>query len=341
MLEIDGSYGEGGGAILRVAAGMSVATSTPVKVFNIRKNRPRPGLKAQHLHGLRAAAEVCGGSLEGGALGSEEIMFTPGNAWKEKIRVQVPTAGSLGLVLQVLQLACVRAPHSVSVEMIGGASYGKWAPPLDYVKNTLFRHLYRARYQVDLQIETHGFYPVGKAIAGAVFNPVEKLEKFCFEELGKAQKISGISVASKMLEKANVAGRQKKAARQVLYNEFGISPEIEEQYVDSACPGSGIVVWIETDTECILGGDCVGERGVIAEVVGRNAAEFLVKDMKAGNCVDVHLLDQLIPFMALAAPGSVVKYNDISKHCRTNIWVVEQFLGKKFLVKEGRISCES
>ncbi len=58
MPELDGSYGEGGGQILRTALVASIVTGTPVRIRRIRAARPRPGLRPQHLAAVRAAAAV-------------------------------------------------------------------------------------------------------------------------------------------------------------------------------------------------------------------------------------------------------------------------------------------
>jgi len=337
MIELDGSHGEGGGSVLRVAVGMSVATGTPVSGFNIRKNRRNPGLRAQHLFGLKAAAEVCGGILKGAGLGSTEIEFAPGNKWKKKIKVDIPTAGSIGLVLQVLQIACMRAPFPITVEIGGGATYGKWAPPLDYVENVLFRHLYRAGYKTTLHQEKQGFYPVGKAIASAVFEPGE-LKPFELVEQGEITKISGISRASEHLTKAEVAERQTKSCRAVLFKELGVSPRIKSENVVSQSPGSGITLWAETDKGNIIGSSALGERGKLAEKVGGECADFLVSQIRSGAAVDSYLADQLIPFFALCKKGSQMKTSKVTEHAKTNIWVCEQFVRCRFSVKGQVIS---
>jgi len=45
---IDGSFGEGGGQILRYAALYALVTGDETHVLRIRANRPNPGLRPQH-----------------------------------------------------------------------------------------------------------------------------------------------------------------------------------------------------------------------------------------------------------------------------------------------------
>lgn len=77
---IDGGLLEGGGQILRIAISLGGLLRRPIQVVNIRGNRPKPGLMAQHLTGLRLASEITGGQLSGDSIGSMEIRFKPGKA---------------------------------------------------------------------------------------------------------------------------------------------------------------------------------------------------------------------------------------------------------------------
>ncbi|WP_457753322.1 RNA 3'-terminal phosphate cyclase, partial [Thermococcus sp.] len=70
MKVIDGSYGEGGGQILRTAVALSAITGEPIKIINIRANRPNPGLRPQHLHGILALKELCNAKVKGAEVGS-------------------------------------------------------------------------------------------------------------------------------------------------------------------------------------------------------------------------------------------------------------------------------
>jgi len=100
--------------------------------------------------------------------------------------------------------------------------------------------------------------------------------------------------------------------------------------------GSGIVLWAETDTGCILGGSGLGSKGTDAATVGRDAADELIKAIEGGGCVDEYLQDQIIIFLALAKGRSTVKTGlPLTLHTQTAIWVAEQMTGAKFTVQES------
>lgn len=75
IIEIDGSIGYG--QVVRTAVALSALTLKPIRIFNIRKGRPKPGLAAQHLMGVKVAAEFCDADVSGLSIGSTEIEFAP------------------------------------------------------------------------------------------------------------------------------------------------------------------------------------------------------------------------------------------------------------------------
>lgn len=343
MIEIDGSYLEGGGAILRVGTALSAVTGKSCKVINIRKGRCNPGLRAQHLESLNALARFCDASVSGNKINSTEVKFSPSEINKKEINIKIPTAGSIGLLLQPLMIAAVHAKDSVKINIDGGAVNGKWAAPVNYIKHVLLLLLQKMNYKAEIEIEKYGYYPKGGAKVSVRIEPC-KLKPISLLERGKIILINGISHASKNLEKANVAERQKKEAEKVLFREFEISPKIEIKYVDSVCPGSAIDLWLETENT-ILGADGLGERGKKSEDVGKEAAEKLLQQIKSNAAIDEHAEDQLLPYMALAAEGgtSNIYVPKLTGHTRTNIWVIEQFLPVKFDIDEWKktIACKS
>ena len=77
MINIDGSWGEGGGQILRTCLSLATITGQPVRIDRIRANRKKPGLAAQHLTSVRAAATLCQAEVNGDTLGSMTLEFRP------------------------------------------------------------------------------------------------------------------------------------------------------------------------------------------------------------------------------------------------------------------------
>lgn len=329
MIEIDGSRMEGGGQILRTSVGLSALTGKNVAVKNIRQGRCNPGLREQHLRAVKAVADLCGAKVKGLSIGSKKIVFKPGDQNKKKIKVRIRTAGSIGLVLQALSLPLMKAREQTRIIFEGGATSGKWAPPLDYLNNVTFPVFEKWGFtKPEVKVVRRGFYPKGEARAEAVFEPVQ-LEKNDLTKRGKVLRVKGLSVASKHLKSSKVADRQKK---EVLKRMSDYSPEVRVEYVDAVSPGSCITLWAETENT-VLGSDAIGEKGLPAEKVGGRACEGLLKAMKSGACVDEHMSDQVLPLLALA--GGSVKLFEKTSHARTNMWVIERFLGKTFNVREN------
>lgn len=328
MLVVDGSKKHGGGSILRLAIAFSVLMKKPIRVINIRAGRLQPGLKAQHLVGLKALAELCGATLKGAILGSMEVEFNPGEIEKQNIEIEIPTAGSIALVLQPLILASVFAKHRINIRIKGGATYGKFAPPIDFLQNITFRLLEKMGYKINISVERYGFYPKGGARVNVVINPVKSLKPLVIKEQGEIKSVRGLSVASNSLRKARVAERQADAFRKKMKG------GVDVHYVDTLSPGSCFTAWIETDNT-ILGNDEVGERGVRAETIGERVVLNLMKEIGCGATLDSFTADQLIPFLALTE-GSVVKISRITGHVESSLWIVKKFLGKKFRIKKNK-----
>jgi RNA 3'-terminal phosphate cyclase len=55
------------------------------------------------------------------------------------------------------------------------------------------------------------------------------------------------------------------------------------------------------------------------------------------------MTDQILPYLALAGGSSQVRVAGITDHCRTNMWVIQQFLPARFEVAgaAGLITCHS
>ena len=91
-ITVDGSFGEGGGQILRASLALSMALGRPFRMVNIRANRPKPGLKRQHLTCVQAAQQLCEATVTGDSINSTEIYFKPGTVRSGEYSFRVMTS---------------------------------------------------------------------------------------------------------------------------------------------------------------------------------------------------------------------------------------------------------
>ena len=339
-VEIDGSTGSGGGQILRTAISLSAVTKKPCRVFNIRQNRPKPGLATQHLLGIQTLSQLCNGKLDGDCLGSEEIKFSPGEIGRELLsaNVKIETAGSITLVLQTLILPCLFASSPVKIIFEGGATDTFFSPTLDYFQYIFLKILEKMTGRVEVSVLKRGYYPEGGAKVEVIIHPV-KLKPLNLIEIGQLKKITAISGASDFLKEKKVAERQLAGIREVL-GKLNLPIEEKVEYYPTRCPGSQICLIAQFENT-IIGTDNLGKLGKRAEDVGKEAALELLNEQHSLACLDKHLADQILPYLALADGKSVISVSEITNHCKTNIWVIEKFLDRKFKIKGNLISLEN
>ncbi len=307
-----------------MGAGCAVLTQTPIHVINIRKNRDKPGLRTQHLVGLEAASNLCNGQLEGGHVDSTDITFRPGSLVNDHVSLSIATAGSVGLVLQVLQIACLLARgRQVSVDISGGGTFGTGAPSTSFVKNVTYLAFGLMGYRIEVEVRKHGFYPKGGAQAHATFNVPKEIRGIQFKDRGKLTKIGGTIVVHNSLRTALVAERIADRLKKSLPSPV----ELETQYVNTLSVGVGVDVWAEFSAGIRLGtGTILGERGVSSEKVGQTAVQELNRLLSTNATVDTHLSDQILPLMAACPePCVVIAPAPLTLHAKTNIDILGLF----------------
>jgi len=342
FLEIDGSYGEGGGAILRLGAGFSVLFNRPVKIKDIRANRPKPGLRLQHLLGLKTLAEMTNSTLSECKVGTREITFIPNNIIKDFIHVNINTAASIGLLLQPIQIASIglKKPEKIEISLGGGGTFGKWAPSLNYLKEVTYQILKQSGLHIEIEIQKHGWYPKGGAHTKCIiFPPKQKLKSINLTELGNIDLIQGEIIITNHLKRPrdNIGDRIRKSIQQQLKRKLRIDTNIEYNWVSSVSPGVGLSLWAQSDTGAIIStGTLLGEKNISSEKLGFMAANELVRYIENGIPVDKYLSDQLIPLMAYNKATSKIKVLEITSHTQTNLDLIKLFNNRNYTIIKGK-----
>ena len=360
MIELDGSQGEGGGALVRVALALSTLTEQEFKVTNIRANRPEPGLKAQHLEAINTLKQICDAETNEIKIGTTELYFKPKKIKRGIYEIDIGTAGSISLVLQALILPCMFAPGKVTLKIKGGTC-GKWQASVYYLQNILLPHLQKFVDKIELKIFKPGYYPQGGGEVQLEITPRFNIRKYQYVEdflkelkvpriklleADKLEQIRGVVNVSSELQEKEVGERIKKTAEMAL-RKYDVPINVRSEYAKTLNVGGEIVLWalfsekgkVDSDNQVIIGADALVEKNKSSEQVGKEAAEALSKEINKKNVTDHYLLDQLIPFMALL-PGSEVQTTEISEHAYTNMHVCKQFVPITFKVVKGKIKVE-
>lgn len=320
MREIDGSYGEGGGQILRTAIAFSILTQTPVRIKNIRANRPQPGLKPQHLTVLRMLASLSSADTTGLFIGSSTILFQPHFFKKGNFRFDVGTAGSVVLIAQTLILATLKTNKKIMVELTGGTDV-KWAPSWDYFDNVFLPIIKKLGVNVEATLIKRGYYPKGSGCIRLIIHSHSELNTIRLVNPRKVADIKGFIHSHGLPD--HVMKRMKQTVQKKTMQN-GYRCQIRSNNPPSISPGIILTLWTDTDDR-FLGSVGLGERGLPAEIIATESVQKLVSDIDSGATVDQYLFDQILGFLVCVDGKSQISTPVLSSHAKTNIWLIDQF----------------
>jgi RNA 3'-terminal phosphate cyclase (ATP) len=330
LVTLDGSSGEGGGQILRSALTLAMLTGRPFRIVKVRANRPKPGLKAQHLKSVEAAALLCGAEVTGASLGSRDLTFRPGPVEARDLRVDIGTAGSTALVLQTLHLAvALRASGPVRLTLTGG-TFNTSAPSYPFLDSTWRGHLAQLGLPVFLAMPAAGYFPEGGGQLDAWVEPGTP-DALVLESRGKLTRIHGLASTTQL--DPGIAARMRDRATDRLELQ-GYEPVIETGKLPGPGQGASITLTAEFSQGPLVTFVGLGERGKPAEVVADEAVEELLDHLDAPEgAVDLHSADQLLLPLAFAPGRSVYTVTKVTSHLRTNIATIQAFLDRPIRVE--------
>jgi RNA 3'-terminal phosphate cyclase (ATP) len=318
VIRIDGSFGEGGGQIIRSAVSLAAVTGTPVEISNVRANRSKPGLQPQHLAAVIAAAEICGAKPLGVRVGSTSFTFEPiHEVAPSDYLFEIGTAGSATLVAQTVLLPLALTGKQSRFVVTGG-THNPMAPCSDYLEHVYAPALRLMGIGIQVSSPRAGFYPKGggevevEVTGSPQLFPIRRMER------GKLQRLEGIVTTARLPD--SLFNR----ARRVLEDRL---PEIGVRYEqkESNGPGAAVMILAEHDGGR-AGFTGLGELKKPMELVAEEAIAQYEAWANGGAATDEHLADQLV-LPALFADGeSSWTTSEATEHLRTVLWLANQFI---------------
>jgi RNA 3'-terminal phosphate cyclase (ATP) len=326
-IEIDGSYGEGGGQVLRTSLSLAAITGQPIRITGIRAGRRRPGLAAQHLTAVRAAARICHGQLSGDELGSTMLEFIPGGVVQSGTYSfdvsevqQGGSAGAITLVLQTILLPLALVDGDSQVTLRGG-THVIFSPTMTYIEQVYLPMLKHMGIEAQVELGAWGWYPQGGGEVemlvkgGCQLNGIDLLER------GNLRQVRGLAVVTEL--PAHIPQRMANRAENWL-RQAGLKASVQAFREKGVAPGAGIFLTAEYQ-HSLTGFGGFGRLRLSSEKVAEIACEQLLKFHQTGAPIDEHLADQLLLPAALASRESRYRVAQVSTHLTTNATVIEKF----------------
>lgn len=295
-IRIDGRMGEGGGQVLRASLALSIAFGRAFSLTNIRANRPKPGLKRQHLACVNAAREICRAEVVGADINSLALSFRPGALQAGDYSFDIGGGGSCTLVLQAALPPLMAASGPSRIKVRGG-THVPMAPIYEYFQRTLLPVLERMGPRFSARLVRSGFMQIGGGQIEVEVEPVSRLTPL--DETGpvKVESISGL-IRSHGLDES-IGRRESEVLNKI--RDLG-SLVVENHPAEDAGPGNVVILELASGRGLTIASG-VGQRGLAAEKVARQAINRALQFLGAHVPIDVHLADQLIVPLALAGGG--------------------------------------
>jgi len=331
MIQIDGSFGEGGGQVLRTSLTLSLITGQPFEIYNIRARRKRPGLQPQHLKCVEAASLISNAEVKGDKIGSIHLIFKPGEIQPGHYRIDIGTAGSTSLVLHTVYLPLSLAKSESSLTITGG-THVQWSPCYHFLSLHWLHYLQKIGFDLKLKMDRAGFYPKGDGKIRVEIFPVEKLIPLGIKNRGELKKISGISAVANL--DFSIAERQRNQSLKQL-ERVGYDASIAIEKMPSRYKNTMMLLQAEFENGrgCFTSLGAIGKR---AEKVADETVAELLEYLESNECIDEYLSDQLILPLSVVHGQSIFSTSKITNHLLTNAEIVKNFLDVQIFV-EGDI----
>jgi len=314
FLKIDGSYGEGGGQILRSAVTLSCITKIPIQIENIRKNRRVPGLRPQHLTAIKLLTKICNAEVQGLNVGSTAIKFIPKNLENNTLSEDIGTAGSISLILQVLIPAVSISKKSLELSIIGGTDV-PWSPTSNYTKYVLSEAYSRMGIDFSMEITKRGYYPKGGGLVKVKVYPLKKLKPISLTKR-KTRSVK-LFCSYSDLSYERIKNEVQQAENILKDADFSIESKIKKEIALNK--GCSIIIYSQ-DSSSITGYD-----GLID-----TTTEISKNFIRSNLGVDNHLSDMLVLPASLIDETSFYRIKEITKHLETNLYVTSKITGCKY-----------
>ncbi len=337
LVTIDGSHGEGGGALVRTALAMAALTQQPVRIDGVRSGTRYPGIDAEDLTLLKALREMCAAETPGAEVGAASLTFLPARAPRRPGRDGAATIVSdrassgrgANAPILLAALAPVLARTGTYCDVTAtGETFGTHALGAD----GLSRATLAAYSALNLYaVATHLRAGWGRESDGRLRLEVEPgpFTGLQWSDRGASQGLRAIVTLSNL---PRTVGERAEAHLKKLaqHAKLDLAVEIEEVPADTA----GVAITVVSRYARGLGSHSVlGAKGMRVEAVAQSAFDGVFEWMAGDATLDPFLAEHVLLPLALAEGPSELKVSRLTQRFLTSVWVIKRMAPVRITVR--------
>lgn len=331
---LDGTHGEGGGALVRAAIAMSALTQQPLRVTAVRGNLRNQGLQPEDLAIIEALKLSCHAETPGCEVGSTEFSFLPTRRARSLDKpIEVPDAydgpgHANSLVVLNALIPVLARTGSYSFLTLYGETFGMNALGYDSFAAGTVGALRRMGLHLDCDLIEGGF---GRGTRGQVRAEIEPsvIEGVDWSHRGE---LYGIRAVISLGELPDQIGERAQSFLARLIHHAGIEVDVEVNRIRSKTPGIHFTMAAEFEN-AFGGSQSMGARGLRVETVIQSGFERFMTWLRSESTTDEFLIDQLIVAASIAESPSTFKVHRLTQRFLTTVWVIKQFIPIHITIK--------
>ncbi|MBS1702213.1 MAG: hypothetical protein JST12_11170 [Armatimonadetes bacterium] len=333
LIRLDGSHGEGGGALLRSALSMSVLTQQGFQIEHIRTGTKYPGLDVEDITLLKALAHACDADTSDLAPGALSLLFVPKKAVKPikgriKTERNMAGRGSNALVLSAALAPILSRSGGYSDFEIEGETFSNNSMTFDYFNQVLGSFWRKQNLHIQAEILKAAYSRDGEGLCRIEVEP-SPFAGIKYAERGRAKLLQ----ASVSFSKLSFAVADRAVSHlQKLAHSVRANFDCDVHEVPSDGPGMQITVWMQYE-HGIGGGSAMGAKKIPAEQVAQEAFEKCFDWIADEAPLDAILAEHALLPACFADDETEFRVSELTSRFTTISWVIKQFSPVRIMIK--------
>ncbi|KAJ3437338.1 RNA 3'-terminal phosphate cyclase-like protein [Anaeramoeba flamelloides] len=332
-----------GSSFFRQRIVLSLLTSLPITISDIRSKSTSPGLRDFEASFLRLIDKFTNGTQITVDETGTNVVFRPGHIVGGRLVHNCGNSRPIGYFLEMIVCLAPFAKNESFIKL-KGITNGKPDISVDFFKNVVINNLKKFGFETEdniigkpmsLKILRRGTSPLGNGEIRFTCPIVKKLDPLILLKEGKCNKMRGIAFTTRI--SPQISNRMVKTTRTVMtnfLNDIHIYTDHYSGKQSDTSPGFGISLVAKTTRNCFYGVDCVGEKGQIAEDIASECCKRVLNEIAIGGVVDSSSQWIMALFMVICSEDvSKIRIGKLNKYTIGWLRALKTFFGVTFQIQ--------